>query len=317
MPIRTEKGFERRLKLVCKTMASPWDDRNYRVRSPLLEETLQLPTEFDGLYPYCRPSLYDQGSIGSCVGWDGKVTNNITHHLHDMISEDFSPWWLYQRSRHYANLPDNVEGSTNHGLMKALRKEGACLEARFPTPTKKANSYKITPTVEDLAEAMQYGIDSYWYVNTNPADMQAAIYGTTHIASYMMPDGSPGKIPLITAFPVYESYRSAYDDGIVPTPAPGEKLLGGHSSQIRGWKVIDGKPYWINTGSWGGLGDDGDFYMPFDHPFYDAWIIHNGPIDDPNPTPSTCVVGNFAAKLASIVPWLLQRRGRFYYNNPT
>ena len=273
MPIINDDFLEKR----CKTYPSPWDNRNYRVRSPVLREVQAIPDEFDGLKPFLSDKWYNQGSIGSCVGWDGKVTMEVTNHLLDGVPDELSAWWLYHRSRAYAALPPGVEGSTNIALMKALYHDGACLETCTPTPTDRRFT-KFEPCETAYDQAKGFAIDSYWYVNINPNDMKAAIYGVTHEAPYKMPDGSHGKIPLVTAYPVYSSFSEANDDGIVPMPFEGETLRGGHSSQIRGWKIIDGKEYWINTNSWGSeVGDKGTFYLPIDYPFYDAWLIHNGP----------------------------------------
>jgi len=260
----------------CKAFPSPWDSRNYRVRSPLLAEIEVLPEEFDGLKPFLDEDWYDQGNWGSCVGWDGKITMEVTNHVVDNIPDELSAWWLYHRSRFYAGLPPGIEGSTNAGLMKALNHEGVCLESCCPTPTDRRYS-KFEPCNDAYDQAKLFSIDSYWYVNPIPSDMMAAIYGVTHPAPYDMPDGSPGKIPLITAFPVYSSFSEGYENGVVPMPRATDTLRGGHSSPITGWKLIDGEVYWINPGSWGKeVGDNGTFYLPFGYPFYDAWIIHNG-----------------------------------------
>ena len=138
----------------------------------------------------------------------------------------------------------------------------------------------------------------------------------SHEAPYKMPDGTQGKIPLVSAFPVYESFKDAYDDGIVSMPEPGDRLLGGHSSCIVGWKIIDDKEYFVNLNSWGSeIGDGGLFYLPIDYSFYpsDFFIIHNGP---PADTPSECPLGTGIAVGLSSIAKLLHRRGRFSYKNP-
>jgi len=206
-----------------------------------------------------------------------------------MTEDDLSPGWLYHWSRHYANIPPYMEGSTNLGLMKALNKIGTVTEECCSTDTVKPwDGIDPCENAEEMAE--DYAVDSYWFVNTFPNDYKAAIYGVTHEAPYKMPDGSDGKLPLVTAYPVYESYADGYDDGVVPLPHAGEQLLGGHSSCICGWTKIDNKPYWINVNSWGtDVGDEGVFYLPESYPFYDAWLIHNGPRTEPNP--SDCPIG--------------------------
>jgi len=47
-------------------------------------------------------------------------------------------------------------------------------------------------------------------------------------------------------------------------------------------------------------------------------VVINGPIPEPEPepTPSDCTRGNTIAKVMNFIPWLLRRKGRFYYLNP-
>ena len=286
---------------------SPWDDLRYRVRSPTIVELTEIPEEYDGLEEY--QTIRDQGNIGQCVGLCGKKVISITNFLLDMQEDDLSGGWLYYRSRYWANIPDYIEGSTNLGLMKALNKDGATTEECAPTDTEAP--FDIDPCADAYEIAKNYAIDSYWMVNKEVGDMKAAIWGLTHEAPYKMPDGSRGKIPLVTAYPVYESFKDGYDDGVVPIPLSGEKLLGGHSSCVAGWT----KTHWINYNSWGtDVDDKGKFYLPFGYPFYDVWIIHNGPCA--NPTPSECGVGMGIARIMSVLPKIGGRRGRFYYLNP-
>lgn len=286
---------------------SPWDNLRYRVPSPTPLQLEEIPEEYSGLEKY--QVIGDQGNIGSCVGWCGEKVIEVTNHLLDLERDDLSAGWLYFRSRHYANIPDYMEGSTNLGLMKALHKEGATTEECAPTDNQAP--FDINPCINAYEIAENYAIDSYWMVNKEVGDMKAAIWGLTHEAPYTMPDGTQGKIPLVTAYPVYESYKEGYDDGVVPLPLPGEKLLGGHSSCVAGWT----KTHWINYNSWGtDVGDEGKFYLPFGYPFYDVWIIHNGPPSED--TPSDCEVGIGASNLMNFFPWLLRRRGRFRYMNP-
>lgn len=295
-------------------LPSPMDPRHYRVRSPTAAESEEVPVEYDGLLEYHDVAgWYDQGSVGTCVGWSNSIAMEITDRLLGKHVDNLSAGWIYVRSRFYADVPDWQEGSTNLGAMKALNKEGACTEVCAPTKT--TSPFTLTPCDKAGEEAANHLIDSYWYVNSFAPDIKAALYGLTHEAPYVMPDGTPGKIPLVTAYPVYDNYADGYDDGIVPMPS-GE-FLGGHSSLVRGWKMIDGALHWINSNSWGkDVGDGGTFYLPENYPFYDIWIIHNGPyLPPPEPEPSPCPVGNGAAEILNIIPWVLGRRGRFAYIN--
>ncbi len=294
------------------------DSRHYRVRSPSAVEVTDLPDAFDGLLPYQDPSWYDQGNVGSCVGWAGSIAMEITNNLLDLEFDDLSAGWLYSKSRLYANIPPHIEGSTNLGLMKALNKLGATTEECCPTDTVRPwggiDPCEDVNDPESVHYPGKYAIDSYWYVNPFVTDFQAAIYGVTHPAPYKMPTGEPGKIPLITAFPVYESFSEGGISGIVPMPKPGEKLLGGHSSVLRGWEPIDGVVHFKNTGTWGrDQGDDGTFYIPAGYPFYEGFIIHNGP--PTVPTPSQSKIGQTVSTILNGITKITNRRGRFQYVN--
>jgi hypothetical protein len=197
-------------------------------------------------------------------------------HFKNGVYDDLSAGWLYWRSRFWANIFDpNIEGSTNLGLMKALNKDGATLESCAPTDN--VSPFSIQPCSEAYDISSEYMIHSYHFVNKNPSDMKAAMYGLI--------EGFPEKAPLVTAFPVYSSFYDGYDDGVVPKPQFGEQLLGGHSSALVGWKKIGDKTYWINAGSWGeDVGDNGFFYLPMDYPFYDVELIRVGEPVQPEPS---------------------------------
>jgi hypothetical protein len=297
------------LRRVCRVTPSPWDDQRFVVRSPTPRELEQIPDEYDGLAPYFKPA-YDQGDIGSCVGHSTSIAMEVTNHLLDRVDDDLSAWDCYVKARKYDGLPDIVEGSNLLGAMKALQKEGICTEACWPTPT----SYLTDPGAPcpgHEAEARGFGIDSYWQMPFTVGSFQAAIYGLTHQAAYTMLDGSPGKIPLVAAYSVYDSFQYAVD-GVVPRVRPGDQLLGYHASVIRGWRLIDRDLYWINPNTWGpDVGDHGVFYLPADFDILEGWIIHNGP--PTGPTPSQCSIGNGVAVLLNRIATAFRRQGRFHY----
>ena len=289
-------------------LPSPFDPRALEyMRLATLEDALATPEEYTGLDEFSPTNFgRTQGTNPSCVGWDWNyvyetmltlLLKNRPDFVMDILrlaTQDMSAGWAYQQSRKHSipPVPSHVEGSTNLGAVRAAEKVGLCTEASVPTDIT-APFDKIVETPELYNEALNYRISSYHNIPNDPESIKAAIYGVLHELPYTMPDGSPGKCPLIAAFPVYANFKDSYDNGVVPMPEG--RLLGGHSSPIFGWKLIDGKPHWINFGSWGtNIADNGIFYIPFDHPFYpnDWWLmkIMGGAPTPPPPEPSNCPV---------------------------
>lgn len=317
---------------------SPFDPRNLKyMKLPTLDAAKVTPDEFDGLDAFSPTNFgRDQGNIGSCVGWDWsycyetELTLLVKHTRaegiaaspsmkYDYALEDMSAGWAYQQSRNFSvpPVPHNIQGSTNFGAVRAAKRLGIVREVTVPTDT--VAPFDTFLETEDMdREAAGHRISSYHYISNDPESIKAAIYGLLHELPYKMPDGSQGKAPVMSAFPVYANFRDAYKDGIVPMPKG--RLLGGHSSPIFGWRRIDDGDYWTNFGSWGtGVGDDGKFYIPFGYPFYrnDWWLmkIASTPVP-PGPQPSDCPIakvftgiyntGNYLAggktRLEAIVP---------------
>jgi C1A family cysteine protease len=68
--------------------------------------------------------------------------------------------------------------------------------------------------------------------------------------------------PVAFGFRVYDSFRKIGADGVMPVPAAGERLLGGHAVLAVGYD--DAKKSLIVRNSWSDKwGDHGYFYMPY------------------------------------------------------
>ncbi len=296
----TNKWISKRIGAI----QSPFDPRNLRyMKLPTVEETYETPEEFDGLDDF-SPTNFNrsQGNVGTCVGWDWAYVYETMMTLLTKDSgatfpftsvalaiQDMSAGWAYQISRKCSvpPVPDHIEGSTNFGAVKGAKQIGIVTETTVPTDITAPFNF-INETEAMYAEAYKYHVTSYHNISNDPESIKAAIYGLLHEMPYKMPDDSPGKAPLMSAFPVYANFKDSYDDGIVPMPSG--RLLGGHSSPIFGWTIIDGVKYWINFGSWGAdIADSGIFYIPFDYPFYpnDWWLLKIAKTAEP-PEP-TCI----------------------------
>ncbi len=321
----TGKWIQERLGAI----RSDFDPRNLEyMRLPTLKETDETPEEFTGLDEFSPTNFgRSQGSIGSCVGWDWNYCyetmltllnrykppkREYLQLIYTYVSKDMSAGWAYQQSRKSSipPVPDGVAGSTNFGAVRAAKTIGLCTELLVPTDIV-APFDEIVETGEMYKQAINYTISSYHNIPNDPESIMAAIYGVLHTLPYMMPDNSQGKAPLMSAFPVYSNFKDSYDDGIVPMPSG--RLLGGHSSPIFGWKIIDDKKYWVNFGSWGtGVGDEGIFYIPFEYPFYpnDWWLMKIAPTVDP--LEPTCLWER-PNGLLGLLNWLDNSDARYYY----
>lgn len=252
---------------------SPWDNKRltYAVRPPTYAEAESIPLEWDGLKYYCYVRG-TQGGVPSCIGWSAKGLTETLLELNDGIQEKISAGSLYFHSRELTDLKEDEGGSYPIAVMKVLQNIGASTEECSPTPLHMP--FNLVECSDWKEIASMYKISSYHYVETNEASMKAAIYGITYKQPYKMPDGTDGKCPLYIAIPVYTSFYHSYHDGIVPMPLEGESLEGGHAILVRGWKKIKDKYYWIMVNSWGtDIGDDGIFYLPFEYPIWEAWMV--------------------------------------------
>ncbi|HUB64245.1 MAG TPA: C1 family peptidase, partial [Methylocella sp.] len=87
--------------------------------------------------------------------------------------------------------------------------------------------------------------------------------------------------PFVFGFTVYESFESdaVASTGVVPMPASGERVLGGHAVAAVGYN--NATRSFIVRNSWGpGWGAKGYFYMPYEYlltPDYadDFWTIRS------------------------------------------
>ena len=282
------------LRKVCILNPSPWDDKRFMLRSPTLKELQEIPEEitwYQDNWSKWLKKYPNQGDLGWCVGWCNALHLESQHFMIDGSIDDLSAEDTYFKARKYDGLPDILgEGSNNLGGMKALNKEGVCLEETRPTNTSSLDSdYSIQKSDEAyMEESCKYGIDAYFQVPVSVGALKAALAGVT------LPNAWKGAMTIVTGYRVFESMKEVGDDGIVPTPAPGEFLLGGHSSLYIGYKKIGGKNYFTNLNSWGqDVGDHGFFYWSDEAMascLMDAWVAHLGAINPDGTEPSFCSV---------------------------
>lgn len=203
------------------------------------------------------PPVFDQGNLGSCTA--NAIAGGFSYALKKECGELIIPsrLFIYYNERDMEGSVASDSGAMIRDGIKSLVKLGACREklwAYSDGPTK----FKRKPSTKCFTEALNHQLVTYQRV-TGPAGIQAAI-----AAGY----------PVVAGFTVYESFESdaVAKSGVVPIPAPGEQVMGGHAILIVGYSKIAKR--WVVRNSWAAdWGDQGYCYMPFEIPFTDCWMM--------------------------------------------
>lgn len=203
-----------------------------------------LPRQID-LRPKDTP-IYDQGQLGSCTANAGAANLDFIRGLQNEAYIHPSRLFIYYNERKDQGTIDSDSGSSIRESMKAIKNYGACTEKHWPYYI---DRFTHTPSAKNYTEAIKYESLSYQRIKRNLVDMFTCL-----------DEG----YPFIIGFSVYESFESdaVASNGIVPMPAHGERLLGGHAVMVVGYD--EDKQWFIVRNSWGvNWGDKGYFYMPF------------------------------------------------------
>lgn len=253
---------------------SPYDERDLTSKDILYAE-MEIPFEYEGI----KPTIYDQGRTSMCGAFALAALKEV-HELKERGERTrFSPGYLYGiRDGGYEG-----EGVYIKQILATLRKFGTCRFEDFPMIDTYENiKANLTPKVTDIAPyAVLNGIKNYFRIDK---------YKVEAIQTAIMNDGG-----VIVGVNVFNSFFYPVN-GVIQNTKPGEQSYGGHIMMIYGWKVIDGRIYWITANSWGtGWGDQGVCYIPVDYlPIYEVYGATDRPlvlndvyqiimyIDDPN-----------------------------------
>jgi C1A family cysteine protease len=202
-----------------------------------------LPLRID-LRPLC-PLVFDQGDLGSCTANAGVAALIMLKNAGQMFSRIFQ--YYNERSIEGTTKTDN--GASMRDIGKAIQKYGICLEITEPYDVTKFNH---KPTPHQYAEALHYKCTSYASIDNDIEGIKAVLATQSK--------------PVLMGIDVYTSFESAVvaKTGIVPMPAKGEKVLGGHAILAVGYDEV--KKVLICRNSWGSSwGDKGYFYLPYEY----------------------------------------------------
>lgn len=208
------------------------------------------------------PPIYDQGSLGSCVGQSVAAVLDFAHRLSNESFFNPSRLFIYFNARDMEGTVDQDVGCCIRDAVKSVNKLGACPERLCPYVIK---DFAIRPT----AAAYKSG-----------EDFQAIKYQRVPLALSFLKGVLAKGIPIVLGISIYSSFETeeVAKTGIVPMPnTKKEQSLGGHAVVVVGYDDKAGR--FLMRNSWGtAWGDKGYFTIPYDfitNPKLtnDAWMI--------------------------------------------
>lgn len=237
------------------------DMRDFLYAAPLGRFPNGLPTAID-LRPECPP-VYDQGQLGCCTG--NGIAGTIEFDQRKQGNTEFTPsrLFIYYNERVIEGTVSQDSGAQVRDGIKSVAKLGAPPETDWPYDITK---FADSPPATAYADAKQDLVSSYARVSHSLPQMQGCL-----AEGY----------PFVFGFTVYESFESetVAQTGIVPMPASGEAVKGGHCVVAVGYD--DAERMFIVRNSWGtGWGLQGYFKMPYEylvspHLASDFWTIRS------------------------------------------
>jgi C1A family cysteine protease len=237
------------------------DARDFLYAAPLIRFPQGLPPSVD-LRSECPP-VYDQGQLGSCTG--NGIAGAIEFDQRKQGRKDFTPsrLFIYYNERVIEGTVSQDSGAQVRDGIKSVATLGAPPETDWPYDIQK---FAQKPPANAYSDAKQDIVSSYARVAQVLTQMQGCL-----AEGY----------PFVFGFTVYDSFESetVTETGIVPMPAPGEAVAGGHCVVAVGYD--DTKRVFIIRNSWGtSWGIKGYCLMPYEyllnsHLASDFWTIRS------------------------------------------
>ncbi len=219
-----------------------------------------LPPKAD-LRPQC-PAVYDQGQLGSCTG--NSIAGAVQfERMKQKLTPNFIPsrLFIYYNERVIEGTVDSDSGAQIRDGIKVVATEGVPPETDWPYDIAK---FAQKPPPAAYTDALQDRAVQYQRLVQNLGQMKGCL-----ASGY----------PFVFGFTVYESFESqtVAQTGVVPMPASGETVVGGHAVAAVGYD--DSQQRFIVRNSWGETwGMQGYFTIPYaylldSHLASDFWTI--------------------------------------------
>lgn len=204
-----------------------------------------LPQAVD-LRPSCS-AVEDQGNLGSCTANALVGALEFLEKKKAADPQDLSRLFIYYNERVIEGSVSTDSGAMLRDGIKTLAKQGVCSEKIWPYNVKR---FAATPAARCYTDALDHQITSYHRILTLDEMLACLAEG----------------FPFVFGFSVYESFESAETarTGVVTTPRPGERVIGGHAVMAVGYD--DTAKRFIVRNSWGTKwGMKGYFSMPYEY----------------------------------------------------
>ena len=207
-----------------------------------------LPTAVD-LRPQCPKEIYDQGQLGSCTG--NAIAGAIEFlQMKQKAADIFTPsrLFIYYNERVIEGSVNSDSGAQIRDGIKTVANQGACHEKIWPYVIAK---FRAKPSKAAFADGAKHTAIQYQRLVQTLTEMKGCL-----ASGY----------PFVFGFTVYESFEGAdvAKTGVVPYPASGEKVLGGHAVLAVGYD--DALQRFIVRNSWGATwGMKGYFTIPYSY----------------------------------------------------
>jgi C1A family cysteine protease len=222
------------------------DERDFAYAAPLLRFPKGLPPSVD-LRSECPP-IYNQGQLGSCTA--NGIAGAIEFDQRKQGSREFTPsrLFIYYNERVMEGTVTQDSGAQVRDGIKSVATLGAPPETDWPYDVQE---FAQKPPALAYTDAKRDLVTSYARVPQVLLQMQGCL-----AEGY----------PFVFGFTVYESFESqdVANSGIVPVPASGEKVVGGHCVVAVGYD--DSKRVFMIRNSWGtDWGMKGYCTMPYEY----------------------------------------------------
>jgi C1A family cysteine protease len=213
-----------------------------------------LPSSVD-LRSGCPP-VYDQGQLGSCTG--NAIAGAIEFEQIKQKLPAFTPsrLFIYYNERVIEHDVPLDHGAQIRDGIKSVATQGVCPETSWPYSDENKDPdpcpecpYAKKPSDSCYVEAKKHTVKLYQRLTPVVNTLKGCL-----ASGY----------PFVFGFTVYASFESqaVASTGIVPMPASGEQVVGGHAVLAVGYD--DSKQQFIVRNSWGaGWGIQGYFMMPY------------------------------------------------------